>query len=175
MEMQGIYCSRWKPGRAWQSSHITLLLRSAPLSNLPLETLDGLKLQKSRVPLRKLSTKQITNPKKQIWSISILFWLKPSVTMDDFCFLFIACSTLHQHLLGTLLTHKVLGKFQRTRTEKILHYFRRMKEVIPFSQAPQGNTGQWTWGQFWQLQENQVQEGANIKFKRWWHKLPQSI
>lgn len=171
--MQGIYCNRWKAGRAWQSSHITLLLRSAPLSNLPLQTLDGLKLQKSSVYLRKLSTGQIINPKKQIWSISILSWLKPSVTMDDFCLLFIAHSNLYGHLLGSLLPHKVLGTFQRT--EQVLHYFRRMKEVTPFSQAPQGNTGQWTWAQFWQLQENQVQEGANINFRRWWHKWPQSV
>lgn len=67
----------------------------------------------------------------------------------DFCLLFKAVSTSNEHLLGTLLPHEVLGKFQRTRTEQMVHYFRRMKEVTPFSQAPQGNTGQWTWCQFW--------------------------
>lgn len=137
--MQENCCKRWKPGRAWQSSHITLLLRSAPLSNLPLEILDGLKLQKSSVPLRKLSTSeskagQITNPQKQILSISIPIQLKPSVTTLvsepqrwDFCLLFIAHSTPYQHLLP----HEVLGKFQRTGTEQMFPYFRRMKEVTP--------------------------------------------
>lgn len=29
--------------------------------------------------------------------------------------------------------HKVLGRFQKARTEQMLHYFRWMKEVTPFS------------------------------------------
>ena len=134
-----------------------LLLESAQLSNLTLEILDGRKLQKLNVVLRELNTSeskpgQVTNSQKQILSISILIWLKPSVATlfpslkaEIFFFsLLIAVCTLYQHLLWTSLLHKVLGKFQRARREQTFHYFRRMKEVTPFSKPPQVSIGQLT-------------------------------
>lgn len=62
-----------------------LLLESVQLSNLTLEILDGCKLQKFNLVLRKPNTSEskpglIANPQEQMLSISMLIWLKPRVT-----------------------------------------------------------------------------------------------